>query len=408
MNRDTSDVIVIGAGPYGLSSAAALAAAGARVRVFGEVMSFWKKHMPRGMLLRSPWAASHIGDPASPLSLDEFERVRGSKIERPIPLSDFITYGEWVREHGVPEIDGREVRRVEAVDDGFRLILDDGEPVRSERVIVAAGIRAFASRPKEFAHLPPELASHSNENADLERFRGKRVAVVGGGQSALESAVLLSESGAEVEVLMRAPRLRWVGRAPRDGFVGRLLFDRTDVGPAVVSQIVARPMLVRRLPSQAHSYVTSRSLRAGCALWLGPRMSAITITTGRRVEAATPSNGHVHLRLDDGMTREVDHVLLGTGYKIDVARYEFLDRELVRKLRTVEGQPVLSPAFESSVRGLHFAGAPAVLSFGPLLRFVAGTSFASAALVRSIVRGSPAHDARIRAKAGISSERRVS
>src|SRR4029077_13623999 len=108
-----------------------------------------------------------------------------------------------------------QVRRVDPLDDGFRVILEDGEPVLCDRVVVATGISAFASRPSEFANLPEELASHSCDHADLGRFQGRRVAVVGGGQSALESAALLAESGAEVELVMRTPQLHWVGRAPR-------------------------------------------------------------------------------------------------------------------------------------------------------------------------------------------------
>src|SRR5213079_230240 len=54
------DVAIVGAGPYGLSAAAHLRAAnGLDVRVFGEPMSFWERHMPKGMLLRSPLEGSH-------------------------------------------------------------------------------------------------------------------------------------------------------------------------------------------------------------------------------------------------------------------------------------------------------------------------------------------------------------
>ena len=36
------------------------------------------------------------------------------------------------------------------------------------------------------------------------------MAVIGAGQSAIESAALLREGGAEVEVLIREPKLRWL------------------------------------------------------------------------------------------------------------------------------------------------------------------------------------------------------
>jgi len=384
MSASKCDVVVIGAGPYGLATGAALLDAGVFARIFGAPMSFWQEHMPRGMFLRSPWAASHIGHPRSRFSLDEFERLQPSRLRRPVPLADFVAYGHWFRERAVPEIDERQVVRVDPIDAGFRVHLQDGETIQADRVIVAAGISAFASRPAEFDGLPAELASHSSDHADLGRFRGRRVAVIGGGQSAIESAALLHENGAEVELIMRTPELHWVGRAPRRGIVGRLLFDRTDVGPALVSHIVARPMLVRRLPVRSQRYMTRRALVAGGALWLRPRMAGMTVTTGRRVVAATRSNGHLHLALDDGAAREIDHALLATGYQVDVRRYEFLGDELVRRLATVDGQPALRTGLESSIPGLHFAGAPAVWSFGPLLRFVAGTAFAAGALVRSI------------------------
>ena len=51
--RMTAPAVVIGAGPYGLSVAAHLRARGVPVRVFGEVMSSWRLHMPRGMCLKS-------------------------------------------------------------------------------------------------------------------------------------------------------------------------------------------------------------------------------------------------------------------------------------------------------------------------------------------------------------------
>jgi hypothetical protein len=58
---------------------------------------------------------------------------------------------------------------------------------------------------------------------------------------------------------------------------------------------------------------------------------------------------------------------------------------LVRSLRLVDGYPVLTAGFEASLPGLHFVGASAARSFGPLMRFVAGTGYAARALTRGIV-----------------------
>jgi cation diffusion facilitator CzcD-associated flavoprotein CzcO len=266
------------------------------------------------------------------------------------------------------------------------VVLADGESIDCRRVVVAAGISAFAWRPPEFADLPRELASHSSDHSDLGVFAAKRVVVIGGGQSAIESAALLHEAGADVEVIMRRPVLRWVGRATREGLLGRVFFHRTDVGPALVSHLVARPALLRLLPEGVQQEVTRRSLAPGASLWLRPRVSDVRMTNGRHVAAASRTNAHLSLRLDDGSTREIDHALLATGFRIDVRRYAFLDPVVLGAIRCLDGYPVLGPGLESSVPGLHFLGAPAARTFGPLLRFVSGSGFATRSLVRGVTR----------------------
>ena len=308
----TFDVVVIGAGPYGLAVASSLREAGANVRVFGETMSFWTRHMPHDMWLRSIWSASHIGDPRSALYLQAFEREKGIPLRRPIPLSDFVAYGHWFQERALPDVDQRLVKRVEMGGGALRVITSDDEAIDARRVVVAAGIAPFAARPQMFDALPRELASHSADHADLAPFAGRRVVVIGGGQSAIESAVLLREHGADVEVIMRAQRLQWVGRAPREGLIGALLFDRTDVGPGLISQLVAHPMLVRALPRAVQREATRRALAPGASLWLRPRFGDLVISTRRSVVDVARRGSEVGLRLDDGSSRTVDHVLLAT------------------------------------------------------------------------------------------------
>ena len=74
--------------------------------------------------------------------------------------------------------------------------------------------------------------------------------------------------------------------------------------------------------------------------------------------------------------------MLGTGYRVELSRYSFLDPAMLASVRMTDGYPVLATGFESSLRGLHVIGAPAAWSFGPLMRFVAGADFASRAVAR--------------------------
>ncbi len=182
----TCETVVVGAGPYGLSIAAHLRHAGIAAHVLGEPMTFWRNNMPRGMLMRSPWRATHFSDPDGAWSLEAYAATHGVDKKQRLPLETFIAYGEWFQRHAVADVDHRTVRQIDAARDGFRLTLDDGEMLNAERVIIATGLRNQEYRPLPFKDVPATLASHTSVHPDLSVFRGKRVAVIGRGQSACE------------------------------------------------------------------------------------------------------------------------------------------------------------------------------------------------------------------------------
>jgi hypothetical protein len=386
------DVAIIGAGPYGLSATAFLRTVkGLDVHTFGEPMTFWERNMPAGMLLRSGWVASHISDPNQSLTLDVYRTASANPFSAPVPLSRFIDYGLWFQRQTVPDLDPRKIVRVESVARGFRLTPEAGDSVIARHVVVAAGISPFARRPVEFSGIDNSLASHTSEHRDLRKFSGKQVLVVGSGQSALESAALLYENGAEVEVVARSPQIRWLGgiasRAINTGFgprITKLLYAPTDVGPAVISQIVARPDIVRRFPAPVRNWFRRRSIRPAGARWLFERVKNVPMRLGHLVKSVAPIGGRIAVRMDNGDTSTFDHVLLGTGYKIEVSRYEFLSPRLAESISTFHGYPRLADGFETSVPGLHIIGAPSIWSFGPLMQFVVGTHYASRSLLRCI------------------------
>jgi pyridine nucleotide-disulfide oxidoreductase len=382
----TADVTVLGAGPYGLAASAHLRQIkGMEVRTFGEPMGFWKDHMPEGMLLRSPWPASHISDPQTALTMDDFDRQSGTRVPRPIPLDRFVEYGLWFQSQAVPNVERRKITRIEKSSNGFLLTVEEGEQFNSRRVVVAAGIGSFARRPKEFEALPRDLVDHVSDQSDVRRFAGKRVAVIGAGQSALESAALIHEVGGDVEVIVRSASVHWLGwraRMQKLGPIASLLYSPFDIGPAGVSRIVAVPDSVKYFPRSIQTAFRKRALRPAGARWLVDRFKNIKISTRRFVESAEPSGGKAHLRLSDGTSRDVDHVVLGTGYRVDVSRYPFLAPELSQSVAQADGFPKLAPGFESSVPGLHFLGAPSAWNFGPLMFFVCGTDYAARRLAR--------------------------
>jgi hypothetical protein len=356
------------------------------VRVFGEPMSFWQT-MPQGMLLRSNWTATSIAEYDGPLSLTSYCESTGTDLHLPVPLENFIDYGLWVQQRVAPDVDRRRIERIERDGAGFTIFLEDGTQETAAHVAVAAGIGPFTHRPAVSAHLPRELASHTADHDDLGRFSGQEVLVVGGGQSALESAALMREAGASVEVAVRADQLNWLHGGKYHRKLGRLaplVYAPTDVGPMGLSRVVAVPDLFRRFPRALQEPMAYRAIRPAGAAWLRQRLVDVPIRLGRTVTSAEEQGGRVRVGLDDGTSRVVDHVLFGTGYRVDVARYPFLSSSLAGQVRAVDGYPVLRPGMESTVPGLHFLGAPAARSFGPIMRFVAGGWYGASSLTRAV------------------------
>jgi len=198
--------------------------------------------------------------------------------------------------------------------------------------------------------LPSVLASHACEHRDLTRFVGKKIAVIGAGQSALESAALLNELGAEVEVLARAPFIRWLWR--QKWFhtfkpVSQLLYAPPDVGQAGLSHIVARPNVFRRMPRTWQNRLGKRAIRPAGAGWLNPRCAPVHIKNSTAVISAAARGNQVELRLSDASERRVDHVILATGYRVDISRYPFLAGRVLESIRRIDGYPQLDSGFQS-------------------------------------------------------------
>lgn len=392
----TEEVVIVGAGPYGLSSAAYLQDAGVDPYVIGKPMAFWKQSMPGGMLLRSGIEASNIAAPQQQLSLVAYQRTIGRKLQEPLPIEDFIAYGDWFQRQVAPNLDERQVSSIARSDDSFEITLDDGDQIRSKRVVLAVGIGLFSLRPEQFSLIPRELAPHASELHDLHQLRGKRVAVIGTGQSALEYAALLHENGADVVVISRSSEVKFRPFAWRKHLFRQLtggplrglshkIIPPTDLGDIRTARKMANPDLFKRQPPEVQEQLIRACTRPIGAYWLAPRLRDVQIKTTVSVTNAEVSGPTLKLALTDGTHEEVDMVLLATGYKIDISRYKILDSSIRQAMeQTADGYPVLSKSLQTSIPGLYIAGVVAEKALGPTLRFVTGTSNAGPRLASSI------------------------
>jgi len=403
------DTAIVGAGPYGLSIAAHLRRSGLSFRIFGRPMDSWREHMPKGMMLKSDGFASNLYDPEGACTLQDFCAERGiayHHTEIPVRLDTFANYGVAFRERLVPNLEEKNVVSVARLPQGFLLRLDTGEEVRARCVVLAVGITHFKYVPEIFAQLGPEYVSHTYQHHDLEPFRGRNVVVVGGGASAIELSGLLREAGADAQLVARRKELVFhnppsIGK-PRPLWQ-RIRNPQSGLGPGLKSRFFANwASAFRYLPEDLRLKLVRTTLGPSAG-WTSKKqvVGRVPLLLGMTPECAELADGKVRLTLRsaDGSVREVltDHIITGTGYKVDLERLQFLSPEIRRDIAVLQSAPVLSGDFESSVPGLYFVGLAAANTFGPVMRFAFGAGFAAQRVSKALVRSASRKSAQVAA-----------
>jgi thioredoxin reductase len=408
MSLHVVDVVIIGAGPYGLSLASYLRHRGVERRIFGVPMQAWRQ-MPVGMSLKSFGFATSIPTPERRRTLPEYCRTRGLEDFEPIETATFAEYGEWFQQELVPDVEVVRVTDVALDAAGFAVTLETGERVLARKVIVAVGLGYFPRIPEPLSSLPGELithTSHTREYLATAQLAGRDVTVVGAGQSALEAAVLVHEGGGRARLIARH-NVWFSDRFTERSLRNKLLNPNTVIGPGRLNWVIQHiPMLLHYAPQDRRVRFTRRYLGPFGAWWLRDRFEGnVTVLEQTSIVAAAESGGKVRLRLRaaDGREHEIetDHVIAGTGYEADVDRLPFLNPTLRAKIRRIEQAPALTRHFQSSVPGLYFVGPVSAFSFGPLVRFVAGAAYTCPVVSRHIARS-------LRARPSISRDRRQS
>lgn len=410
------DVVIIGAGPYGLSIAAHLKAYGIDFRIFGSPMRTWLTEMPKGMRLKSEGFASSLYEPKSEFTLGRYCNQLGIAYADqglPVPLDTFSSYGLEFQKRYVPELEDKEVVSVRQASAGFEVRLADGELLTARRVVVAVGLTHFGYVPPMLSALPQEFVTHSSRHRDLEQFKGREVAVIGAGASALDLAALLHRGGASVQLIARRPSIRFHDRAP----VPRPLRDRlraptTGLGPGwALFFYASAPLAFHKMSEQFRLEAVRRTLGPAPGWFVRDEVvGKVPFNLGVEITQAKLQNARVAIELTDkaGSRRTLmaDHVIAATGYKVDMEKLAFLDTNTRAAIRTFEQTPVLSSNFESSVPGLYFVGTAAANSFGPLMRFAFGAGFTSRRLSKHLARATSLKSVRVQSAENVSAEDR--
>src|SRR5271168_5138034 len=185
----TTEVVIVGAGPYGLSLAAHLRKRGVRYRIFGEAMRFWR-NMPEGVNLKSFAFATNIAVPTRGYTFPQWCLEHGLEDFEPCTMQSFAAYGCEMQRRFVPDLEEVLVTNVALRDRKFEVTLASGERFCARRVVVCTGLSGLAHVPSLLQNLGRDRMRHTFDISDYREFRGKTVAVIGAGASAIEAGAL--------------------------------------------------------------------------------------------------------------------------------------------------------------------------------------------------------------------------
>lgn len=391
----TIDAVIIGAGPYGLTIAAHLRSGRIPFRQFGTPMESWRDFMPEGMILKSERFASNLWDPERKFTLERYSAERRIPYQHrgdPLSLALFLQYAEWFRQNAVGDISDVRVQRVCCSANGFGIDTASGESLEARRVIIATGHMPFRYVPAELAELPEPLCLHSTRFGDVRGFKGRDVVVIGAGQSALESAVLLHEAGAKVRLVAKTEVPQWnITPNFHRTVIDSITKPESGLGYGWKSMAVSELPQVfrwRYSPEARHRFVEKTWGPAG-SWWLRRRFEGIVDALfGYQIDSANANGERVELNLSGPGGKKVvhaDHVIAGTGFKVDLDRLDFIDGALRAKIAREFAAPVLDSHFETSVSGLFVVGVASAPTFGPVMRFMYGAKHVGPVIAKRVL-----------------------
>lgn len=380
---NNTNLLIIGAGPFGLSMSVYCLQNSIDHVIVGKSMDFWKNNMPEGMKLRSAYDW-HL-DPTGIDTFEKFMLEQGLKIDeyRPVPLELYLEYAGWFQKQKNINPVNNMVVKLDYDEDcsEFTAEMDNGESITSKNVLLAIGFKYFKNIPSEFSEkIPEDMYTHTCDINSFDRFRDKKCLIIGGRMSAFESAALLNESGAkEVNISFRHNTPEFAES------------EWNWVTP-LLEKMSENPEWYGELDESEKDKIGKRFFGEGrlkMEPWLKPRLEhdSIHVFPDTEItEIILTEERELKVKFNYGDHITVDHVILATGYKVNINDVPFINKgNIVKTLKVNSGYPELDDHLQTSIPGLYATSMLATRDFGLFFGFTVSVNTSSKIIGKSLL-----------------------
>jgi len=353
-----TNILIVGAGPYGLSLANYLAHQKKDFLIAGKSMELWREHTFDNMDLRSDVATSTIIHPENKFSFENYCLSNNQSIEElkgMLPVTTFRRYLNWCESSYDFDVIPEYVVKIEKNDHGFTSRLKSGAEIVSNKVVMATGVAHHLNIPEDLLNSKSSIKEksktknlkviHSYDTAEIAHQKNKKVLVIGAGQSAAESIDILLQNKNKVD---------WHSRTRPIYFKEPL-----NIPKWLFNIIVYSAGVVRAIPPA----ISKRILSIFSATTITPNFQPMMEKIQRLKHLPDLSN--------------YDIIVTATGYRYDIRYMDFIGDTILKNLKLRKQMPYVNPDFETSIPGLHFIGPIIEQYFGPAMKFMIGAHYAA-------------------------------
>lgn len=362
-----TNVLIIGAGYYGISTACYLAQKNISFIIIGKPFTLWFNHILGDAALRSELIETEMYVPGSPYNLIKFIKKQypgkaKEMLKKEISMKLFKEYLTWIKKELSFKINENEAISIRETKEGFHTILANKEKVDSKAIVIATGMGVHRYIPKCLTGFHSKKILHAWDVNQYKSLKNKKILIIGTGQSAAEALNYLKKNNELIWVTRHAPTF---------------YKDPIKV-PAWLFKL-----LIHVSP---YLYLTNKTLRK-----IIPKNSyRSTITPSLKKTLESPEIRKIYASVQDLHLKkkgnefvsekyrlEAEIIISATGYKYDLEKIAFLSPEIREGIKKKEMSKLVDKNFETAVKNVFVIGGITEPVHGIAQRFLFGARHAA-------------------------------